>query len=511
MAAQKPSGATEARTAKAAATRTGKASRTRTGKAVPTARTRTAKAAATRTGKASRTRTAKALRTAADIARTAAGPRPLPALTRTRVGRAPADAHAVLDSGLAVIAVRRPSSPMVELRLRIPFGGTGPEHAARAELLAETMLLGTARRSREDVDAELALVGGHLSAHVDPQRLLLSGSVLSTGLDVLLDIVADAVSAAAYRTPDVLRERDRLVEHLAISSAQPSVIARKFLQHKRFGAHPAALEMPDAAMVGEVGPAAVRGLHRRAVLPAGSNLVLLGDLRPDRAMGAAAEALSGWAGRRPASQLTEPPAVEGAPLSAHHRPGAVQSQVRLTAAGVLRSDPIYPAAQLANIVFGGYFSSRLVENLREDKGYTYHAHSAFEFWPGRSAVTISFDTTTEATAAALLETRYELGRIALVPPSPEEVEAARSYTIGSLAASLSNQAGYASMLSALAGSGLDGGWLRRHPAALAATTVEEVAAATALMFAPSAATGVVVGDLDATGEALSRLGGVELV
>lgn len=449
-------------------------------------------------------------RTAAQIARSATGPRPLPDLQRTRAGRAPASMQTALDNGLNVVTVRRPSTPLVELRLRIPFGGKGIGHTARAELLAETILLGTARRSREDVDAELAVVGGHLSAQVDPQRLLLSGSVLAGGLDVLLDVLADAVTDAAYRPADVRRERDRLMEHLAISAAQPSVIARKLLQYRRFGDHPAAMEMPDAEAVGQVGPAAVRGLHRRAVLPAGSTLVLVGDLSPVRAADAAAIALAGWTGPRSATVLAEPPAVTGGPVTAHHRAGAVQSQTRLSAAAVLRSEPGYPAAQLANIVYGGYFSSRLVENLREDKGYTYHAHSALEFWPGRSAVTVSYDTTTEATAAALLETRYELGRIALQPPSEQEVQAARNYAIGSLAGSLSSQSGYASMLSVLAGSGLDGSWLRGHPAALTATSTEQVAAAAQRIFAPSAITGVVVGDLDAAGPALSRLGDVEM-
>ena len=449
-------------------------------------------------------------RTAEQIAHTTAGPRPLPPLQATRAGRAPTTARATLDNGLDVVAVRRPSSPMVELRLRIPFGGTGAEHAARAELLAETILLGTARRTREDVDAELAVVGGQLSAHVSPERLLLSGSALAAGSDVLLDVVADVVTAASYRTADVARERDRLVEHLTISAAQPAVIAREHLQYKRFGHHPAALETPDAGLVAQVGAAAVRGLHRRAVLPSGSTLVLVGDLHPGRAAAAAERALAPWSGTRPAALLAEPPAVTGGPVTAHHRSGAVQSQARLTTAGVLRADPDYPAAQLANIVFGGYFSSRLVENLREDKGYTYHAYSTLEFWPGCSAVTIGYDTTTDATAAALLETRYELGRIALTPPTDAEVEAARNYAIGSLAGSLASQSGYATMLSALAGSGLDGDWLRGHPARLAATSTEQVAAAARRLFAPSAVTGIVVGDLDQAGDALTRLGDVDL-
>lgn len=463
-----------------------------------------------RTERTPRARRAASPRSAEQIARTVVGPRPLPDLQRTRTSRAPSTGTGTLDSGLNVVAVRRPSSPMVEVRLRIPFGGRGAEHAARAELLAETILLGTARRSRQDVDADLAVVGGQLSAQVDPQRLLLSGSVLASGLDVLLDVLADTLSGAAYRHADVVRERDRLVEHLAISNAQPAVIAREHLQYKRFGDHPAALEVPDPELVAALSPASVRGLHRRAVLPSGSSLVLVGDLSPARSVAAVAGALEGWTGSRAAGPLTPPPAVAGGPVTAHHRGGAVQSQARLTAGAVLRSDPDYPAAQLANIVFGGYFSSRLVENLREDKGYTYHAYSMLEFWPGCSAVTIGYDTTTEATGAALLETRYELGRIALTAPTEAEVTAARNYAIGSLAGSLASQSGYATMLSVLAGSGLDGDWLRAHPARLAATSTEQVAAAAQRMFAPSAVTGIVVGDLDQVGGALALLGDVDL-
>lgn len=444
-------------------------------------------------------------RTAEQIAVTPGGPRPLPALLPTPVRRAPAAARVLADSGLDITAVRRPSSPMIELRLRIPFGGRTPVHAARAELLAETILLGTGRRSRQQVDADLAAVGAHLTAHVTPQRLLLSGCTPAPGLAVLLDILGDVLTDAAYRRSDIARERDRLVEHLSIAAASPATIARTHLQELRFGRHPAAWEMPDAALVAEVGPAAVRGLHRRAVLPSGSHLILVGDLRPARAADDASRALAAWTGTGQAVPLGSPVLSAPGPVIAHHRPGSVQSLTRLTSPAVLRTDPGYPAAQLATIVFGGYFSSRLVENLREDKGFTYHAHSSMEFWPGCAAMTISYDTAGEVTAAALVETRAELGRIAVVAPAAAEIEAARNYAIGSLASSLATQSGYASMLASLAASGLDGSWLARHQRSLATVTAADVAEAAARLFAPNGVHGVVIGDLDEIGASLGRL------
>ncbi len=449
-------------------------------------------------------------RTADEIGRTPTGPRPVPDPIPGVAGKIPAVRRVGLDNGLTVQAVRKPRSPLVEVRLRIPFAGTSRVHAARAELLAATILLGTGRRDRRQVDADLAAVGGHLDTGVDPQRLLLTGSVLASGLPTLLDVMADCLTGAVYRKDDVLGERARLVEHLLISAAQPASVAHRLLQDRRFGEHPAAWDFPDPDLVGAVGPAAVRGLHGRAVVPAGSTLTLVGDLSPTRAVEAAAQALSDWGSDRSTRTLSPPPAIVGDRVLAVHRGGAVQSQVRLSGPAVGRPDPAYPAHQLANLVYGGYFSSRLVENLREDKGFTYHARSTMEFWPGRAAVSISFDTNTEATAPALLETQYELGRLSLQAPTEQEVESARNYALGTLATSLATQSGLASMLSVLAGSGLDEVWLREHPARLAATTVDQVAAAAASMFAPASFTGVLVGDLDATATGLRALGTVEL-
>jgi|GEM_PF-513808 len=457
-----------------------------------------------------RTNGASALRTAEEIGRTAIGPRPVPPMTLAGRTRAPTLARLELDSGLTVVAVRKPRSPLVEVRLRVPFAGSTPLHSARAEMLVATMLLGTGSRDREQVDADLALVGGHLDASVDPQRLMITGSVLSTGLPVLTQVLADCLTDPAYRRADVIGERERLVEHLAISATQPSTVAHKFLQQRRFADHPAAWDMPDADLVARVGPAALRGLHTRAVVPRGSTLVLVGDLSPSKAVEAAGAALSGWSAGADARArtLTPPPAIVGGDLLAHHRNGAVQSQIRLSGAAVLRRDPAYPAHQLANLIYGGYFSSRLVENIREDKGYTYSARSSLEFWPETAAVSVAFDTTTPSTAPALLEARYELGRISLLAPTAEEVDSARNYALGTLATSLSTQSGLASTLSMLAGAGLDETWLRDHPAHLAAVTVDEVARAAASMLAPANFTGVVLGDLSVLESELRGLGNV---
>ena len=456
------------------------------------------------------TTTQRQYRSAEDIGRTELGPRPLPPLGRQRAGRAPTHVDTVLDNGLRVIAVRRTGVPLVELRLRVPLAGAHRTHAARAEVLSTTLLAGTARRDRTDVDVDLARVGGDLGASVDPERLSVSGCVLSSELDVLLDVVADALTGATHRPDEVRMEKERLTAHLAMARSQPRTIARIALQRRRYGDHPVTRELPEVQDVAEVTPAAVRSLQRRAAVPKGSLLVLVGDLSPARAVAAVATALQDWRSDRAAVELSPLPKLRGGDVQLVHRPGAVQSQLRLSAQALPRTDPRYPALQLANLAFGGYFSARLPENIREDKGYTYGAHSYIEFDPHSATVVVDTDTATDVTAAALHETRYELGRLVVVPPDEAEVESARRYAIGSLSIAMASQSGLASSLLAVAAMGLDLEWLRGHPARLAAVTRDEVAEVAAEFFAPSAFTGVVVGDAQELARPLAALGGVDL-
>lgn len=449
-------------------------------------------------------------RTAEQIGSTELGPRPLPPLGPPRPPSAPSAVDTVLDTGLRVIAVRRPAVPMVELRLRIPFGGTHRTHPARAELLGATLLQGTPRRDRFTIDKVLAAVGGELSAVVDPEHLLVSGSALASGLDIALDVLGDALRAASYASPEVIRERDRLVERLTLSRSRPQVIAREALQRRRYGNHPFAREWPEPDDVAAVTPAAVRALHRRSVVPRGAVLVLVGDIVPDRAVELVASMLAGWQSDHSAVGLAPLPPLTPADVLLVHRDGAVQSQLRLSAQAVPRDDERYPALQLANLVFGGYFSSRWVENIREDKGYTYSAHSGLEFTSSGATLVAEADTASEVTAAALLETRYELGRMTVVPPGEAEVDSARHYAIGSLTINLASQRGLAGQLVTLAGLGLDLDWLLTHPSRLRVVTAAEVAKTAAHFFALSRFTGVVVGDAKRLADPLAGLGGVEL-
>jgi predicted Zn-dependent peptidase len=175
-----------------------------------------------------------------------------------------------------------------------------------------------------------------------------------------------------------------------------------------------------------------------------------------------------------------------------------------------RTSPDLAALRLAGMVFGGYFSSRLVENIRERRGYTYSPRSAVDHAAAGSSFLVEADVATEVTGPALLETWYELGRMALTPVTAAELDGARRYVLGTMALSTATHAGLASTLSALIGSGLPAEWLADHQRALTHVTVEEVQEAARRYLAAPALTTVVVGDADRMSSALAALGPVVL-
>ena len=439
--------------------------------------------------------------------------RPIPVLPAFRSAKLPTVGERVLDNGLRVLVVRRPGVPLAELRMRIPFAGgrgrAGQLHLARASLLGDTLLSGTDRRTASQVASDLQALGGQLSASTDADRLGVGGSVLTTGLPGMLELLGEVLTGAAYPKREVDAERDRLVQELLIYRSQPGVAARETMLHRMYGEHPYGRDLPTTEQVQALTAAQVRALHAGRVAPEGSLLVLVGDLSPARTLALVERCLGGWDTTAQQAQTPALPDVHPGPALLVDRPGSVQTTVRMAGPAPSRHDADHAAFSLANLVFGGYFSSRWVANIREDKGYTYSPHSQVEHPPAGSRLVLSTDVATEVTAPAVLETLYELGRIATVPVGQDELDQARRYAIGALALGTSSQAGLASTLSLLAAAGLGVQWLRDYPRALSAVTVEQVREAAGRWLAPSRLITVLVGDAEQVLDPLRTIADVE--
>ncbi|MEU4086541.1 M16 family metallopeptidase [Streptomyces aureus] len=451
---------------------------------------------------------ARAHRSAAEIGRTAAGARPLPPLESRRGHRLPATADTVLPNGLRVIAARQPSTPMVELRMSVPFVGTTFAHAATAEVLA-TVLFRRGHAERAGREADMARHGVTLAAHRTSGWLQISGAAPGHALDTLVGALADAVIDGSVDEAEIGPVRDRMVRQIALIRAQPRVLAQEALVAHCYGELPALQEVPFAAPVAAVTGAAVRDLHHERLRPRGTVLVLVGDLDPERAVESVAAACGSWGPGGPSPAPLRLPSPHPGRVALVPRADAVQSQIKLVRPVVARTDDRFPALSLATLVFGGYFSSRLVTSIREDKGLAYRAEAGFEDHLDSLVLTADADTATEATVTAYREIRAELGRMAAAVPSAAEVDAAREYTVGMTMLTLASQAGFASSVATAVCLGHEPERVTAFPDLLRGVTRDQVARVAREFFDPDAFGGVVVGDADRLASGL-RAAGVEV-
>jgi zinc protease len=430
--------------------------------------------------------------------------RPVPGLTKPRRPALPRLAERTLANGLRVVAVRRGGVPMVHVRLRVPFAGRRADHLPKRLVLDATMTAGTSTHSRGELAVALQEVGGALSVSTDTDRLLVRGESLRSGLPRLLELTAQVVSDAQYPKDAVAGEVSRLQTQLQQRLSQPGEIAAEALRRRLYAGHPYGRDLPDPEDIAHVTAGAVRTLHRRWVVPAGSLLVAVGDITPSRALDQVEKALASWSGGA-TNPAPAPDVPTGGDLTLVDRPGAVQSNLRIGGPGLSRRDQAYAALSLANVAFGGYFASRLTQNIREDKGYTYSPRSGLVHAATASGFVLEVDVATEVTGPALVEIGYELGRMATAPVTGTELESAVNYLTGLLALQSATQAGLAGVLETLLADGLDVSWLRDHAAALARATTDDVLEQARRFLAPAGLATIVVGDASQVGDAVAAL------
>jgi predicted Zn-dependent peptidase len=418
----------------------------------------------------------------------------------------PVPIERTLPNGLRVLLTRRPGVPLAEVRLSIPAAHTD---LATADLLSSALFSGTETASMTEIAQRLQGVGGALGAGADPDRIAVSGNSLATGLAELLEVLGDLLKAAEYPDGPLAVERSRMIDGLSVAEQQPDFVVNRVLDARLWGDHPYGHQQPTAAEVAAVQRDAVLALHAARIHPTGARLVIVGDIDPDTAFAAVEKALGDWNGSGEPRRMEPLPGIVSGPLVLVDRPGSVQSAIRVAYPAVERTHPDNAAQHLANLVFGGYFSSRLVMNLRETKGYGYSPRSRVDHSPAGSIQLAAVDVATEVTGPALEELRNELRGMAERPPAADELDLARRYALGSVKLATATQSGVANYIAVLAASGLPLSWLAEHSERIREVTPADVQRVASERLDPDRAVSVVLGDGTAIREPLAALGEIE--
>src|SRR5260370_27238277 len=180
-------------------------------------------------------------------------------------------------------------------------------------------------------------------------------------------------------------------------------------------------------------------------------LVCGGDGDWNEMLKAAEKVFGGWTGKKPHSNAAPAPAnPRGRRVYLVHVPGAVQTQILAGCHAITRKHPDWVKVGLTNSLYGGAFNSRLVMNIREDKGYTYSPRSGVNALRQHGYFSVSAAVRNDVVAASLTEIFYEMDKLRSVPVPEPELADAQNYLSGVFSMGLATQDGLLSQLSTVA-------------------------------------------------------------
>ncbi|HEX2663581.1 MAG TPA: pitrilysin family protein [Candidatus Acidoferrum sp.] len=412
-----------------------------------------------------------------------------------------------LDNGLMVWLVAQPGLPKVSFRV-VVLGGLAADASDRpglSELLARTLSQGTKTRSAKQIAEEIQSAGGDLSVGADRDSISVSTSVLSSKTELAAGLLADMLRNASFPDGEVALAKSNLSNSLREREAQPGFQANRALARVLFGSGPYSVIAPTQDSLGRMASDELRQEFARRFRPDQAILVAVGDFDAAKMTEMIREKLGGWRAptATPATVNAKPARPVRHEVTFVARPNSVQTTLVLAGFGPLRGDPDYEAAEVADAIYGGTFTSRLVTNIREDKGYTYSPGSNLATLRQAAVFRTQADVRNAVTGASLNEILYEMNRMATTSPTDEELSRAKRYLLGIEAILLQSRSAVAGELADLWLNGLGPDAIASYNRKVSATTAEDVDAVARKYFPASRMTIVAVGEEKVIRDALA--------
>lgn len=421
-----------------------------------------------------------------------------------------------LANGLELRAVRHRSIPVVSIVLLVPGGSSVDPPAAHGLVSITAGLLdeGSKGQSALEIADRLARIGADLDIEAGLDAVVITLTTLDRFAETGLDLVREIVLEPNLANDDFNRIRNLRLERLRQMKDHAAAVAERAFARVVYGSHPYGhLSLGSERSLEAMTADDARALHAALFVPAGATLVIAGDRAEEELLDLGARMFDVW---RPAAStlaidrdaaLVMPPAQPEARFGVIARPGAAQSELRIGHPCAPRSTPDYHTLLILNTILGGDFVSRLNQNLREDKGYTYGVRTGFNLRRGIGPFVMQTSVGTDVTAAAVQEALAEIRAIADArPATAEEVALAFASLSKGYPRGFETAGQVARSVAQLALHRLPDSYFEEFVPKLAKVTADDVGAVARQYLSPHRMTTLIVGDVDRIQASLPSVG-----
>ena len=342
--------------------------------------------------------------------------------------------HQFKISGIPIHLVDAGSQPVLRVEIVLKSGGFYESKPGLSFFTSKMLLEGTSSKSSEQISENFEFYGSQIDISVGLDFVNITLYCLRKNLERNILVICELLTDSTFPDYEFQRLKDLKRQEILVNSEKTSFLASKRIRQQLFGpAHPygSSLEVED-----------IQSLNRSELLDYYKN-ILFGeaevfiaghlDNRITEDVGPMMSILSDLN----INQIKTTPQINcNQDLHSYNLEKSVQSSVRLAQISISRSHPDYFKMLVTNEILGGYFGSRLMKNIREEKGYTYGISSSLAHPLQSSFMVIGTDVNKENTQKTLSEISREMIRLQTDLVPEEELETVKNYMVGHLLSSI---------------------------------------------------------------------------
>lgn len=408
-----------------------------------------------------------------------------------------------LANGMKVTMAQHGNVPKVTIVASVRTGNIDDgQNVWLADLTGALMQKGAGGRDASQLAEAAAGMGGSLalSTGLDSSSAMID--VLGESTPEAVALVADLLQRPDFKAEELEKVRADMLRNLMVAKSTPGSIASEAFSAALYPEHPYGRTFPTPQQLSGYTLEQIKAFHAANFGAARTHLYIVGRFDPATVRAAVEKAFGGWAAGAAPTALPVP--AEPAPrVVLIDRPGAPQSTVWI---GKRVAKPGYDMDfRATNTLLGGYFSSRITRNIREDKGYTYSPSASLSqrvqgaFWVEDA------DITAELTGPAITEIYKEIRRMQDTLPTPGEVQGIRNYMNGTFVLGLSSRDGLAGSLANLDVQGLGVDYLNGYVGRASALTAADFQTAAKRELPVDKLSVVIVGPLESVRTQLEKV------
>ncbi len=343
--------------------------------------------------------------------------------------------RSVLDNGLILIHSEKNNLPIVKISLLIKasLADEPLSKAGIANLTADMITEGTTNRTSEEISEEIEFMGAGLSASAGVDFTTLSLSILKKDLTKGFEIFTDVLLNPLFPEKELDREKRLIKGSLKQSEESPSFLANRAFIESVYGNHPYGRLIEGTQIsIDTITRDDLKTFYTKYYRPSNSIMAVVGDIGKSDLNKIVNTYLSEWksATKIKKKEIAFDKVPKGDEIFIQRE--LTQSTIILGHIGIKRDDPdYYPLSVMNYILGGGGFSSRLMEQIRDNMGLTYGIYSHFAAKKFGGSFRITVQTKNENNDTVIQEILSQIKKIKNEPVSDNELIDSKSYLTGS--------------------------------------------------------------------------------